>query len=157
MIFPRHLRRPLGSFLGLAPTYTEQSRGISHSPSPVLLPTDHCRRSPLTIGLSRLDATLMDLPASVANKRLTTWLKPFRCNTYKKHRGRRCHGVPLVVPLYRYVASIYLLYLPLFRKHRGCGGILPILEQLPRHQSLHASVCYHRRCCWRFGQESELE
>src|SRR5260370_24905733 len=35
-----------------------------------------------------LAATLMDLPASVANKRLTVWAKPFRCNTYKKQ------GVP---------------------------------------------------------------
>jgi hypothetical protein len=26
-----------------------------------------------------------------------------------------------------------VLYLPLLRKHRGCGGILPILEQFSRH------------------------
>jgi hypothetical protein len=37
--------------------------------------------------LSPLAATLMDLPASVANKRLTTLAKPFRCNTYKNHGG----------------------------------------------------------------------
>jgi hypothetical protein len=34
-----------------------------------------------------LDATLMDLPASVANKRLTPLPKSFSCNTYKKHGG----------------------------------------------------------------------
>ena len=37
-----------------------------------------------TIALSPLAATLIDLPVSVANKRLTVWAKPFRCNTYKK-------------------------------------------------------------------------
>jgi len=36
---------------------------------------------------SPLAATLMDLPASVANKRLTARAKPFRCNTYKKPGG----------------------------------------------------------------------
>src|SRR5712692_1109317 len=47
------------------------------------------------------------------------------------------------------------LYLPLLRKHRGCGGILPTLGLLPPHQSQHLSLCYHRRCCLRFRQESE--
>jgi len=41
-----------------------------------------------------LDATLMDLPASVASKRLTDIVKSFRCNIYKKpgevHRPPRC-------------------------------------------------------------------
>jgi hypothetical protein len=33
----------------------------------------------------------------------------------------------LVVPPYWYVATTYLLCFSLLRKHRGCGGILPIL------------------------------
>jgi hypothetical protein len=41
-----------------------------------------------------LDATLMDLLASVASKRLTVRVKSFRCNIYKKpgvaHRPPRC-------------------------------------------------------------------
>src|SRR5229473_5743649 len=37
--------------------------------------------------LNPLDATFMTLPARVANNRLTTGAKSFRCNTYKKHRG----------------------------------------------------------------------
>ncbi len=44
---------------------------------------------------SPLAATLMDLPASVANKRLTARAKPFRCNTYKKPGGRGI--VPILV------------------------------------------------------------
>src|SRR5258706_15125026 len=47
------------------------------------------------------------------------------------------------------------LYFPFLRKHWGCTGIFPILEFRPRHQSLHAAVCYYRRCCLRFGRESE--
>ena len=49
----------------------------------------------------------------------------FRCNTYKNTGG------PPVVAPYRYVASTYPLYLPLLRKQRGRGGILPILELPP--------------------------
>src|SRR5260370_23692546 len=37
----------------------------------------------------------------------------------------------LVVPPYRYVAPTYFLCLSLLRKHRGCGGILPILALIP--------------------------
>ncbi len=37
--------------------------------------------------LTLLAATLTELPGSVANKRLTSFSKPFRCNTYKKHGG----------------------------------------------------------------------
>ncbi len=40
-----------------------------------------------TLALSPLAATLMDLSASVANKRLTGQAKLFRCNTYKNPRG----------------------------------------------------------------------
>src|SRR6267154_447402 len=39
--------------------------------------------------INPLDATLMNLPATVANKRLTSSTKPFRCNTYKNHGGYR--------------------------------------------------------------------
>src|SRR5258708_949338 len=42
---------------------------------------------PHLASISPLNATLMDLPASVANKRLTASAKPFRCNTYKKPGG----------------------------------------------------------------------
>ncbi len=81
-----------------------------------------------TLALSPLAATLMDLSASVANKKLTGQAKLFRCNTYKKPGGGDAMGVPLVVPQYRYVASTYLLCFLVLRKNRGCGGILPILE-----------------------------
>src|SRR6266852_1834430 len=55
MIVAQHSRRPLASSLGLAP--------ISHSQSPILLPTDHC-------------------PLTTSNY----WVKPFSCNTYASLR-----------------------------------------------------------------------
>jgi hypothetical protein len=39
--------------------------------------------------------------------------------------------VPLVEPRYRYVASTYLLYLPLLRKHPRCGVISVITAFTP--------------------------
>src|SRR5260370_33212332 len=40
----------------------------------------------------------------------------------------------LVVPPYRYVAPTYFLCFSLLRKHRGCGGILPILVHPERYE-----------------------
>jgi hypothetical protein len=90
-------RRPLAPFLGLAPTCPEETRGIPHSPSPLLLLTNHCpltcpdmvatlSGSLPTIPLNPLDATLMCLPASVANKRLTPQLNHLDA-TLTKNRG----------------------------------------------------------------------
>jgi len=41
----------------------------------------------MSSSLSPLSATLMHLPANVANKRLTAKAKPFKCNTYKNTGG----------------------------------------------------------------------
>src|SRR5713226_5224640 len=84
VIFAQHPRRPLSSFVSMPPTRPEQTRGISHSPCPILLPADHCPLS--TIALSPLAATLMEPPVSVANKRLTEWLNPLDA-TLTKNRG----------------------------------------------------------------------
>src|SRR5216684_5102873 len=58
--------------------------------------TDHCPLTcpdavgaTATLALSPLDATLMDLPASVANKGLTAWLNPLDA-TLTKSRGYLC-------------------------------------------------------------------
>jgi hypothetical protein len=61
-------------------------------PSPII-PVFHGIGDVTPIALSPLAATLIDLPASVANKRLTVLAKLFRCNTYEKHGG----GVPVMV------------------------------------------------------------
>jgi len=71
--------QPGPDHLGEIPTLSES---VAHHP----------RRPLATIGLSSLAATLTSLPASVANKRLTARLKPFRCNTYKKPGV----GIPLL-------------------------------------------------------------
>ena len=55
------------------------TEGVPHLPIP------HTRRR--CTSLSPLDATPMDVSASVANKRLNVLAKPFRCNTYKNVRG----------------------------------------------------------------------
>src|SRR6266852_3681121 len=67
--------------------------------------TDHCPLTcpdpvgaTATLALSPLDATLMDLPASVANKGLTSWLNPLDA-TLTKNRGGT--SVPLDVPIFR--------------------------------------------------------
>jgi hypothetical protein len=164
VILAHHPRRPLASFLGVVP--------ISHSSSALLLPTDHCPL--LTIELSPLDATLMDISASVANKRLTARLSPSNATLTKKQGGgysrRSCcspkslphnsfadphrlnpyatifykkggggRGLPdaplppIVLLPFSVHSSMFRipqpLYLPLLRKHPGCGGILPILER----------------------------
>ena len=65
----RHLRHstPIPSSLRAAPAPTSSG-------------------SLLTIALSRLDATFMNVPVSVANKRLTGWLNPLDA-TLTKNRG----------------------------------------------------------------------
>jgi len=67
--------------------------------------TDHCPLTcpdpvgaTATLALSPLDATLMHLPASVANKGLTAWLNPLDA-TLTKNRGGT--SVPLDVPIFR--------------------------------------------------------
>src|SRR5258707_6924802 len=62
-------------------------RVVLLTPSESLHPTHLPSRQHYT-PTSPLSATLMDLPVSVANKRLTYPAKSFRCNTYKKHGGR---------------------------------------------------------------------
>jgi hypothetical protein len=103
----QHPLRPLAPFLGQATTCPEEARGISHSPSALLLPADHSyppsklhisRGAEIptgsglpTIPLSPLDATLMHLPASVANKRLTAYLNSLDA-TLTKNRGKGLAG-----------------------------------------------------------------
>ena len=74
-------RRLLASFSDVTPI---PCRG-RWSPSTFL--TSLPQYSLASSSLTPLAATLMDLPASVANKRLTGQAKPFRCNTYKKAGG----------------------------------------------------------------------
>src|SRR5260370_18980430 len=50
----------------------------------------------------------------------------------------------LVVTPYRYVDSTYLLYFSLLRKHRGCGGILPILGRTGMQASQRANASLFR-------------
>src|SRR5258708_35319978 len=85
MLLP-HPRRPPASFLGLAPN--------SHSPSPVLLPTDH---SPLTcpdpVGvpfrhcIKSFTCNIYGSPRKCCKQKTYATAKPFRC-TYKKQEGR---------------------------------------------------------------------
>src|SRR6267143_6689368 len=72
---------PISSFCLLVSDFPSlRTPSKSSHPKPLLSPQHFALISPL-------DATLMDLPASVANKRLTAIAKPFRCNTYKKPGG----------------------------------------------------------------------
>jgi hypothetical protein len=97
-----------------------------------------------SLSLSPLSATLIDLPASVANKRLTATRNPLDA-TLTKNGGHavqaKCavstpNGVTPIALSNYLQSSVHtskfripqVLCLPLLRKHRGCGGILPILE-----------------------------
>src|SRR6266446_5694805 len=75
----------------------------------------------------------MDLPASVANKRLTGRLSPLDATLTKKQGAS-----PFDVPA-------YTLQFPFWNSSPSPH---------PR-QSRHTSPCYHRRCCLSFGEESE--
>src|SRR5713226_5276058 len=63
--------------------------------------------------ISPLTATLMGHLASVANKRLTAQLNPFRCNTYKKHRGDSLPLPRLATPLISRHCTKPFLFKPL--------------------------------------------
>src|ERR1700730_5547767 len=89
-----HPRRSPNSFLGLTPTCPKQTRGISHSPSPVLLPTDH---RPLTcpdpVGVpfhhcfKSFSCNIYGSPRKCCKQKTYVITKHFRYNTTKKHRG----------------------------------------------------------------------
>src|SRR6266852_7005198 len=92
---PQHPRHPLASSPGLAPACLEETRESSHSPSPSLLPTNHC---PLTcpgpVGVTAHSCFKSSRcntyapPRKCCKQKTYTLAKPFRCNTYKKQ------GVP---------------------------------------------------------------
>src|SRR5260370_25530353 len=81
----QHPRRPLVSFLGLARTYIEQTRGISHSPSPLLLTTDDCPPVSDYYWIKSFRCNTYRSPRKCCKQKTYCLAKPFRCNTYKKH------------------------------------------------------------------------
>ncbi len=77
--------------------------------------------------VSPLAATLMDLPASVANKRLTAWLSPLAATLTKNRRG----GGAMVLPGRTSIRVRCPDLSPLFAtltKTAGCGPKIPMLE-----------------------------
>ena len=66
--------------------------------------------------LSSLNATLMRLPSSVANKRLTGRAKPFRRNTYTKPGGGPTWS-------YHYTGTLPRLISFLCHSHESTGGV----------------------------------
>src|SRR6266481_3637173 len=83
----QHPRLPLASFLGLAPTCTEQTGGTSHSPIPVLLPTDDCPLVSAHYWVKSFRCNTYGSPRKCCKQTTYGFAKPFRCNTYKKHGG----------------------------------------------------------------------
>jgi hypothetical protein len=81
----QHPRRLLVSFLGLARTYIEQTRGISHSPSPLLLTTDDCPPVSDYYWIKSFRCNTYRSPRKCCKQKTYGLTKPFRCNTYKKH------------------------------------------------------------------------
>jgi hypothetical protein len=81
-----------------------------------------------------LAATLMDLPASVANKGLTVWLSPLDA-TLTKNRGVGVLWSFLLVSPYLYVATTYLLCLSLLRKLPGVYPKFPFWKGMYSQRS----------------------
>ena len=81
-------------------------------------------RSPfdLPISVSPLPATLMGLPASIANKRLTGRAKPFGCNTYKKQVVEESGEIQIVTSLLPY----------LFGSRPSHCSAKPLVQQFPK-------------------------
>ena len=69
------------------------------------IPNGVAGRSEVRIPISPSAATLTNLPASVANKRLTESAKLFRCNTYKEQGGYTLQGKSLCL----FVKAFHLL------------------------------------------------
>jgi len=98
-----------------------------------------------TLALSPLAATLTELPASVASKRLTAWLNSLDA-TYKKP------GVPSLKPKAFSSASISSMFgrsdermsTP-SKKLPGVSILFPFWNS-SAIESLPLPVCYHRRC-----------
>ena len=137
--------RPRPFTLSLDRRFRPGRKGLTSLQSvfPDSLPTDHCPPTcpdPVgvilpTIALNPLAATLMDLPASVANKKLTVQLSPLAATLTKNSRGGGAMVFPgrTSMPVRCHVLS------PLFatlRKTAGCvtqlshsgRGVLPTFK-----------------------------
>jgi len=80
-----------------------------------------------TIALSFLSTTLMELPVSVASKRLTVLPKPFKCNTCKK-RGAVASDCPpslhsTLPPIFRTLFQVPYPASPLFATLAKTAGV----------------------------------
>ncbi|SRR5260370_26403418 len=119
----QHARRPLAPFLGLAPTCPEETRGISHSPSLLLLPTDHC---PLIIE-ARHQSWSGD-PDRLGTAHHS--FKSFRCNTYAP--PRKCCEQKTYAPTKSQLSIVDAT----LTKNRGEGSRL-WLTRNPKRDSCH--------------------
>ncbi len=140
VILAQHPRRPLASFLGrtVFPTpyplffspLTIEAPPQSWSADPDPVGNVHC---PLpTIALSPLAATLMDLPASVANKRLTAWISPLDA-TLTKNTGGPClssfRGITHQFPFWNSSPSMHPLFFSTTCGNPFCNPFLFIFMQ----------------------------
>jgi len=121
------------------------------------------RQQPATV--SPFAATLMNLPASVANKRLTAWLSPLAA-TLTKNTGRgpristfRCSDVrarqrfnALFIRSFRsllkecFTTLLHSQGSALFLKTAGCTPTLPFLELPTRLSSPYSSSFFSHSC-----------
>src|SRR6266851_3940051 len=135
VIYRRHLRHstPIPSSLHMASAPIDLSRSYREDPDPVGTPS----ASLPIIALSPLAATLMDLPASVANKRLTVGLTPLDA-TLTKNRGWGQSRVIVHLTVHSTLPLIFRMFFkvpysatPLFAtlaKTAGCVLTIPTLE-----------------------------
>src|SRR6266481_177369 len=112
-----------------------------------VLPSPALASGPQVLLLSKLKAPINHAESTLLQVFFLKNLKPFGINTYEKQRegsplwltncskrvsarkDRWIPSLPSSVPSSKFRIP-QPLYLPLLRKHRGGGGILPILEPL---------------------------
>src|SRR6266849_9399711 len=130
VIFAQHPRRPLSSFVGMPPTRPEQTRGISHSPSPLLLPADHCPLPTVHYCSKSFSCNTYETPRKCCKQKTYASAKSFRCNTYKKQGGalrtRRVSQIFFHGRRYNFTNALAQRRHIFFRQTFGLDGVMQI-------------------------------
>ncbi len=112
MIRARHPRRPLASFLGLAP--------VSHSPLPLHLPTDHCPLITAHHSFKPFRCNTYAPPRKCCKQKTYTLAKPFKCNTYGNHGGRDAMASHWS---YHHTGTLFRLISFICHSYENTGGV----------------------------------
>ena len=108
----------------VSPAFSSQPLDLQTLRCALRIPNGVTGRSDVRIPISLLDATLMDLPASVANKRLTAEITPLAATLTKKWGGYilQAKSLSLFQSSFRPLLTSLPLYFLTSRAALGVGG-----------------------------------